>query len=254
MVYSGVFTQSGAPVAAQIVAVTLGLYDQGNVQLCTPSTSHPSTDTLGRFIAAFDGTCNDVLLSAQPVVLRVDVSYSGSTLTQRRQLGVVPYAVEALHAVQAEEATVADRATPGGALDLRIAGLAPFALASDGGQPLYAVIAGFCGATQAFDGAMVNASNPLGNSQGYQGTSPICVNSGVCGAEGTPHMCTAEEMVRSASMGRVPAGTRGWYAGGVQRDCMGYTSHSPTDLGLYWDDGVPSSLPCVGAYPVLCCK
>jgi hypothetical protein len=107
---------------------------------------------------------------------------------------------------------------------------------------------------------------PLTNGQitgGYAGAKGLCEAVAACGSSPTAHMCTADELVRSAQLGVAIAS--GWYSSGRMSfdptftggmyDCLGWTTTDPKGLGSFWQGNppVPSDQPCDAPHPVLCC-
>ncbi len=80
---------------------------------------------------------------------------------------------------------------------------------------------------------------------GYEAARNICRSA--CGNSPTAHMCSAEEMVRSAQIGAVVGTNYYWVSAGVPipapgqptptrptGDCSGWRSSSSTEFGLVW--------------------
>lgn len=91
---------------------------------------------------------------------------------------------------------------------------------------------------------------------GYVGAKTICEN---LVKTKTAHMCTADELIRSAQLGKtIP---NGWYATGVQdaqnvaQDCRGWTSNDSVQgtKGALWTGVFPSAQSCGVTASVLCC-
>lgn len=115
----------------------------------------------------------------------------------------------------------------------------------------------YCGITAATDGS----------AGGYATTKALCEQptTGCPSASGglgssSAHMCTAEELVRSASSG-IPLPGAGWYNRGARviegpssamTDCAGWTSNSTNMSGALWSV-TPSGATCNATYPILCC-
>ena len=103
-----------------------------------------------------------------------------------------------------------------------------------------------------------------GSAPGYAGAKAMCEVSPGCNNSPTAHMCTAEEIVRSQSIG-ITAPQQGWYSTGVHAeleggtnltvdDCQGWTSTSV--FGAAWGGttpGSPGTRGCAISLPVLCC-
>jgi hypothetical protein len=133
---------------------------------------------------------------------------------------------------------------------------ARFVAVIDGGQ--YSV-----GATHFCGTGPTNTTGAISYSgvTGYAGAKAMCGAATGCGSSATAHMCTGEELARSAQLGINPPS--GWYAtytwlitsgaGGaanVQSDCIGWTS--TTAMGAIGGTG-PTVVSCSTSEPVLCC-
>ena len=90
----------------------------------------------------------------------------------------------------------------------------------------------------------------------YAGAKALCETAAT---SMSAHMCTAEELNRSAQAGI--AMPTGWYSsmfgpGGatdITRDCQGWNT-AVTETGPVWvNGGFPSNQPCSASYAVLCC-
>jgi hypothetical protein len=133
---------------------------------------------------------------------------------------------------------------------------ARFVTTLDGGQ--YSVGAThFCGVSPT----TTTGSISYNGMTGYAGAKAMCTASAGCGSSPTAHMCTGEELTRSAQLGVTPP--TGWYstytwvltngaggAGNVQSDCVGWTS--TTWMGALGGTG-PTVTSCSTAESVLCC-
>ena len=124
----------------------------------------------------------------------------------------------------------------------------------------YAANAVFCKATL---GSTMGDMTGLGGAKGYAGAKAACQTT--CDNSPTAHMCTADEIVRSAVIGVTLK--QGWFAGGLYDtqggagDCQSFTS--PGGSGNFWYVPPlpnPSNTPeyasvgsCSNNYPVLCC-
>jgi hypothetical protein len=100
---------------------------------------------------------------------------------------------------------------------------------------------------------------------GYTTMKMLC--QGASGCTATAHMCTTEEMLRSAATGGIPSSvTDGWYSSGVawvdpssanavSTDCNGWRTNSNTREGAAWTGGQPNSHLCSNNsnVPILCC-
>jgi hypothetical protein len=104
-----------------------------------------------------------------------------------------------------------------------------------------------------------NNGQPL---TGYFAAKAICQTSSGCGSSLTAHMCTGEELVRSASLGTsLPSGV--WYSSGAAAqvpsgyvgDCNGWTSTA--NAGSEWTAGSSPNGPdyqnCSVSQPIACC-
>jgi len=113
----------------------------------------------------------------------------------------------------------------------------------DGGVFSISVNGTWCGTSPtAIDGLFTPVIVPgAGAVIGYRSGKIAC--EGACQA-GAAHMCSNEEITRSAQLGVIPVPatrTYYWIAGGawayysptpaVQRDCLGWTTNSSTELG-----------------------
>lgn len=125
----------------------------------------------------------------------------------------------------------------------------------------YSLGATYCGKTATTNGQITN---------GYAGAKGLCEAVAACGNSPSAHMCTNEEINRSAQMGI--AIDTGWYTsaaftsypgcssgtcGSTQStsDCNGWTSNNGAEYALTWNTGgrVLYYLPCTTSQPVLCC-
>lgn len=125
----------------------------------------------------------------------------------------------------------------------------------------YSLGATYCGKTMPTNGQIAN---------GYAGTKFLCESVAACGNSPSAHMCSNEEIVRSASLGVLLES--GWYTSGVHSsypgcgggtcgstqtssDCIGWTSNNGAEYGLTWQFGgrVLTQVPCTSSQPVLCC-
>ena len=102
-----------------------------------------------------------------------------------------------------------------------------------------------------------------GNMGGYPGAKLACQSEV---GTATAHLCTAEEVLRSASLGVGPTAD-GWMATGVYAaydstnthyfdDCNGFTSNNASNVGMTWlpnGAGVPYDHFCSEEHPLLCC-
>jgi hypothetical protein len=112
----------------------------------------------------------------------------------------------------------------------------------------------YCGSTPAQNGAVVGGPTP-----GYASVKVAC--QAACSGSATAHMCSGEEMARSAQLGINVVSGGGWFLSGattpgVQGDCRGFTdaTSEPSLFGEIWT-GLqgPLAVDCSGAHPILCC-
>ena len=119
----------------------------------------------------------------------------------------------------------------------------------------FSIGASYCGETGTTTGAIMN---------GYLGAKTQCEALLACGTSLSAHMCTAEEMVRSAQANVTPMNGNGWYSTGVWEqvngssatnmgDCTGWTLGDSNHYGATWGSGVPIAQSCNQILPVLCC-
>jgi hypothetical protein len=99
----------------------------------------------------------------------------------------------------------------------------------------------------------------FGSQRGYSATRAPC--QAACGTP-TAHMCSGEEVIRSAALGTTMP--TGWFAAGFNvysintyvSDCDGFTTSNAVS-GTLWknnDSGAwASNAPCTHVHPVLCC-
>src|SRR5262249_54610814 len=116
----------------------------------------------------------------------------------------------------------------------------------------------YCGGSSGSTNGLITTGGAVPD--GYQSAKLLCQSAPGCGMSATAHMCSAEEMVRSAQLGISPSGP-GWYSAGdsdapqfnVPRECFGWTSNDSRVLGTVWDVTFPNPFPCSFAFPILCC-
>ena len=137
-------------------------------------------------------------------------------------------------------------------VESRLAALETFqSKATNAGK--YGVGATFCGSTLAgTDGKFME-----GSATGYAAAKLKCEAVPTCSS--SAHMCTTDEIVRSASLGKmVPTG---WYSAGVRIavqgefavDCLGWTNNDPAYAGIAWGGKFPSTTGCNSKILALCC-
>ena len=92
---------------------------------------------------------------------------------------------------------------------------------------------------------------------GYPGAKAACESR--CGSS-SAHMCTPDEMVRTAQLGATMPSAEGWIAGGVntsgsatQSDCGGFTLATAGLDGLTFTGTAPGRVDCSASLPILCC-
>jgi hypothetical protein len=96
---------------------------------------------------------------------------------------------------------------------------------------------------------------------GYDGAKAKCA---AATGSSSAHMCTGDELSRSAASGMGPPANFGWYAGWYRYDnsaqavtyydCAGYSSNVPTSGGPVAGTGwAPTTRSCNSAYAILCC-
>jgi hypothetical protein len=120
------------------------------------------------------------------------------------------------------------------------------------GNSSYSLGAVYCGKTGT-------NPNPIGG--GYTAVKGLCQTA--CGGAATAHVCTSDEMVRSAQLGVTLA--QGWFAAGIGgrdgspgspyiTDCHGFTD--TTSSGVTWNPSYngPDFSPCTITLPILCCN
>ncbi len=124
------------------------------------------------------------------------------------------------------------------------------------GGGTYSTGAKYCGVTTT--GGTDNQGHFTGNLGGYSGAKTACQTS--C-ASALAHMCTVEELVRSAQLSVGMPGEYLWYSSGSDVpvgssriiDCAGWTSTAATFSGPAWLAG-PNVDPCSASHSIACCK
>jgi hypothetical protein len=236
MVYSGTLEDSGTPVnGTSTIGVTIfdSLATGTGTAVCT-TAPQSVTVTNGLFRVPLDDSCT-AAVQANPN-LYIEVSVNSQIMQPRTRLGAVPYAVESGGVAFSNVRIPAGTAWPG-----------PTVI-SKGGKS-YSVNAVYCGATAA-----TNA-----NLGGYSAAKSMCETA--C-SSASAHVCTTEEMLRTAGLG-MTLPPNGWYAAGiytlvsspstVATDCYNFTSSASGGyVGATWASG-PTSSTCNGSYPVFCC-
>jgi hypothetical protein len=115
--------------------------------------------------------------------------------------------------------------------------------------------AAYCGKTAPTTGQVTG---------GYAGVKSLCENVASCGSSKTAHLCSGEELTRSAQLGISLEG--GFYASGNYaqfvtggsafpiRDCVAWTTAGANDYAVTFDPNGPSGVAtCAMSLPMLCC-
>lgn len=262
LVYSGVLLDAaGSPVnsGTQDVGVTLFAAASGGTSVCAPATQTVNfAGKAGTFRIALGDDCVPAI-KANPGLF-VQIKVGTTDLLPRTPLAAVPYAIEASVAATAATAANATNATNAstatGALNTRIAlvesnvatlttGKADAVVTN--GTKQYSLGATYCGQT-----ATSYAGGSVG---GYASAKALC--QAACAGSASAHLCTADELVRSVSLGIAVPGTA-WYAGGMGNadspivdDCGGFTDTATK--GHTWAQNKPSYFFCTTQYPLNCC-
>ena len=111
----------------------------------------------------------------------------------------------------------------------------------------------FCGATNA------NLAGGFGGYGDAGGVDKLCqamATAPGCNGSPTAHMCTANEIIRSAQVkgaANVGGNFEMWYVTGELSDCKGGTSNSFTDYGHVWYLGRPETRHCSELWQAACC-
>jgi hypothetical protein len=240
LVYSGSLLFNGSPVTGP-QSVSIGLWTDlsTGTRACFTQPMQPVTfDPSGRFQVPLDPTCLDAVHNNQDLWVQVQVG--NMLIAPRTKLGAVPYAVEASHAAETSRQVIT---SPDGGAVISVGGtVCGAAVTPDGG---------------GFDGA---------GRGGYVGAKGMC--EAKCNNSPTAHMCSSEEVVRSAQLG--VSLSSGWYASGVEAayadpsglgaangtpsvDCHGFTSAAGSINAMFWQGTYPAQIGCNNALPVLCC-
>ncbi len=112
-----------------------------------------------------------------------------------------------------------------------------------GGQ--YMVGSVYCGATV---GSTAGDMSGFGPTEGYLGARAACQKT--CKDSPTAHLCTSDEVARSATLGLVN-GT-GWFAT-ITADCVGFTDATSGAVGYRWQQTNAAQFLCNTTAPLLCC-
>lgn len=240
--YSGYLEQGGSPLTGphliQVNLWTDATSTNTSKRVCTTVPVGSTTVTAGRFRLPLDPTCL-AAIHAHPD-LYVEVVVDGTTLP-RTKIGAVPYAVEADTASHAA-----------GPLLAKVSAAASATMTNPKTGAKITVNGVYCGSTASHDG----------NLGGYAGAKTMCETA--CGAS-TAHMCFADEIVRTATLGLKMPTAESWVAGeaGVidsnewAFDCAGYqTNGGNPDAGITVTGGGGGffSRYCNASYPVACCN
>lgn len=124
---------------------------------------------------------------------------------------------------------------------------------ADGG---YSLGATYCGQTGNTTGDLSGLPAP---GSGYAKARAQCQTA--C-SSATAHMCTAEELVRSRTVGKQPV--EGWYSSGVYAprinassdwimDCVSWSNGTTDREGMVWESYGPNATSCNASVAVLCC-
>jgi hypothetical protein len=255
--YSGYLEDANGPVNG-LKSIVLRLFDAatGGTSVCadSPSATHGSQVTAGRFRFALDDSCAAAVQVHSE--LWAELTVEGQTLPRSR-MGAVPYALNAAR-VSWNGVTDVDATTewPGTLPYSRLKGAQS---AGDDGT-VYTLAGRYCGSTPA---------GPT--TGGYRAVKQQCQTA--CGNVSGAHVCTSEELIRSTAIGvSIPAD--GWFAtgtasprgstpgNGYYNDCFGFTVSDDKHSGVVWrvkdDTGKPVSFPdtygCQSRFPILCCN
>jgi len=160
---------------------------------------------------------------------------------------------------EGETLTAADLNRNFGDLETRVANVEAFKdRATKGGK--YSVGGAYCGSTASTSGDLSGISAP-GSS--YTKAKAACET--VTGCSPTAHVCTEEEIYRSASTGNAPPD--GWIMANLAvrmagnfpvHGCLSFTTSSNTYSGWVWQSSTAtfvgcSCSGCPGPIPLLCC-
>jgi hypothetical protein len=222
--YQGVLTDdAGSPITGAH-AITIRVFADATTAtaLCTEVESVTVTNGLFRMTIGDGGCTVDPTWFTWTAPVYLEVTVDTATLSPRTPLLPVASAYQAEHAETAGRMIVRS-----GGRQISVGGI-------------------YCGYT-----AGMTAS--LG---GYAGAKALCQT--VCG-DPAAHMCTGDEVERSAQLGGVGFG---WFSAGVATavsgvsaladDCQGWTSSAATSYGHVFMDR-PYAVPCSMTYGVACC-
>lgn len=136
------------------------------------------------------------------------------------------------------------------ALESDVAGISAKPVVTKNGKQ-WSLGATYCGITGVTDGA----------AGGYATTKTLCEQPSTGCSSASAHVCTGEELVRSASS-NIPLPPGGWYnrgersiegGAGAMDDCGGWTSNGGSTFGPFWST-TPSGAACNTTHPILCCE
>lgn len=138
-------------------------------------------------------------------------------------------------------------------------GLNVLTYTSDAGTVSYSVgPTKFCGSTPFTTAGTIDYAGL----KGYAAAKKACETVPSCGNSVTAHMCTSEELVRTAQLGAPTesgwqsSGTVDVHTGGTIADCWGWTQSQASLMGLTWNPPpapMPNGGPCSDLHPILCC-
>jgi hypothetical protein len=261
LVYTGTLLNNGAPATSpQNIGLSLWTDPSSNTsQVCDVPSGSVTLDALGRFSIPLNATCLSAVGANPDLYAEVDVA--GAQVGTRTHLGAVPYAVEANHAVNA------DNATDGGSVSSALTNLrnltSTINVVTNPSTGLSLTVAGaYCGQTAATNGAVT-----FGTLVGWPATKALCQQT--CSAD-TAHMCLNDEVVRNTMLGislDISGGNAAWYATGIlsaypgsaipSDDCQGFTTASGSYSAMGWQGGAaqdPDQYSCNTSLPILCCN
>lgn len=248
MYYAGSLEESGAPVTGDRDIHVVFWNDATGAALanrvCETASINKVPVTSGRFRVALDGGCTQAVHDNPDVW--VEVIIEGESMG-RQKLGAVPFAVEAAAAASAT-----------GDLKAQLTSLArPIVTLPSSGKST-SLSGLYCGSSSAVAGNIATTTD-----NGYANAKGLCEKA--CSST-TAHVCSADEMVRYASLGgTIPA--NGWYQTAAialisetstnwiySYDCAGWTAMTSTQLGAVWNaKNYPGSAACTNTNPMLCC-
>ena len=126
-----------------------------------------------------------------------------------------------------------------------------FVFINDAGVSYSTGFTRYCGAATGGTGSITS-----GAKSGYSAAKAQCET--VPGCSASAHMCSSEEVIRTAQMGVVSA--QGWISTGVTNamtggldDCNGWKTGDGTQNGVVWTGTFPGWVGCNTAEAILCC-